>query len=273
MVLIFYLGGQPLMQFGDVREQLALAERARRFPRALMDVSGCLRASQAARTAIVKDREDTPILTGLTSRLTTLPSLEQEIDNAILSEDEIADRASAELAQIRRQIRSANERMRDKLNSMIRSSSFSKFLQDSIITMRGIATAFRSNRSAAPTCPVWCMTRASGAPCLWEPIAVVEMGNDLKQLRTKGAAGNPHASCRRCPIRSARTRMSCAIISTSSPGFRFRQRACCRGEMSAVLPKLNHRGYIKIIRGRHPLIDRDKVVPNSNLWLGTNSPR
>ncbi|NCB06242.1 MAG: endonuclease MutS2, partial [Clostridia bacterium] len=52
VVLISYLGGQPLIWFGDVREQLALAEKgAALSPRALMDVSGCLRASRAARTA------------------------------------------------------------------------------------------------------------------------------------------------------------------------------------------------------------------------------
>ena len=269
VVLISYLGGQPLIWFGDVREQLALAEKgAALSPRALMDVSGCLRASRAARTAIVKDREDTPILTGLTSRLTTLPSLEQEIDNAILSEDEIADRASAELAQIRRQIRSANERMRDKLNSMIRSSSFSKFLQDSIITMRGDRYCIPVKSECRANVPGLVHDQsASGATLFVEPIAVVEMGNDLKQLRAKEQQEitrilqalsdqiGPHAD---------ELRNNIDILTHLD--FAFAKGMLSR-EMSAVLPKLNHRGYIKIIRGRHPLIDRDKVVP-SNLWLG-----
>ena len=81
-VLIAYTGGQPLLWFGDVHEQLALAEKgAALSPKALLDVTGCLRASRAARTALVKDREDTPILTGLASRLTTLPAVEQEIND------------------------------------------------------------------------------------------------------------------------------------------------------------------------------------------------
>ena len=126
------------MAFPDVREQVTLAQKgACLSQRALLDVAACLRAARAARSALVRDREDTPILTGLATRLTALDGIENDISAAIISEEEIADRASAELHQIRRQIRSANERMRDRLSQMIRSSSFSKYLQDSIITMRG----------------------------------------------------------------------------------------------------------------------------------------
>ena len=137
-VLLSYLGGHPMMSFPDVREQVTLAQKgACLSPRALMDVAACLRAAKVTRAALVRDREDTPILTGFASRLTTLESVENDITAAIISEEEIADRASSDLFQIRRQIRSANERMREKLNQMIRSSSFAKNLQDSIITMRG----------------------------------------------------------------------------------------------------------------------------------------
>lgn len=76
-------------------------------PRALLDIAACLRATRAARSALVRDREDTPILTGLATRLTALDGIENDISAAIISEEEIADRASAELHQIRRQIRSA----------------------------------------------------------------------------------------------------------------------------------------------------------------------
>ena len=138
VVLLTYLGQNPLVSYPDVRESIARAQKgACLSPRMLLDVSAFLRAARAARSALVRDRDDTPILTGLASRLTVLERVETDINDAILSEEEIADRASTELYQIRRQIRGANERMRDKLNQMIRSSSFAKNLQDSIITMRG----------------------------------------------------------------------------------------------------------------------------------------
>ncbi|NLI19930.1 MAG: endonuclease MutS2 [Clostridiales bacterium] len=269
VVLIAYLGGQPLVWFCDVREQLSLAEKgAALSPRALLDVAGFLRAARAARTALVREREDTPILTGLASRLTPLPALEQEISDAILSEDEIADRASAELAAIRRQIRAANGRMRDKLNSMIHSATFAKYLQDAIITMRGDRYCIPVKAECRANVPGLVHDQSSsGATLFVEPIAVVEMGNDLKQLHAKEQQEiarilqalsekiGPHAE----PLRTN-------IDILNHLDFAFAKGLLAK-EMSAVLPRLNQRGYLRIIRGRHPLIDRDRVVP-SDLWLG-----
>jgi DNA mismatch repair protein MutS2 len=268
-VLISYLGGQPLVWFADVREQLSLAQKgAALSPKALLDVAGCLRAARAARTALVKDREDTPILSGLASRLTTLSVLENEIGDAILSEEEIADRASADLSQIRRQIRSANERMRDKLNQMIRSSSFSKYLQESIVTMRGDRYCIPVKAEYRANVPGLVHDQSStGATLFVEPMVVVELGNDLKQLRAKeqqeierillalSAQIAPHADELRNNI-DLLTRLDFAFA-----------KGLLAKDMSAVLPKLNRRGFLKLIRARHPLIDRERVVPIT-LWLG-----
>ena len=269
VILIAYMGGQPLVWFGDVREQLSLAEKgATLSPRALLDVAGCLRAARAARIALVKEREDTPILTGLASRLTTLPAVEQEINDAILSEDEIADRASVELSQIRRQIRSANDRMRDKLNAMIHSATFSKYLQDAIITMRGDCYCIPVKSEYRASVPGLVHDQsATGATLFIEPIAVVEMGNDLKQLRAKEQqeiARILQALSAQIAPHAVELRANIDILNHLDFAF---AKGLLAKEMSAVLPKLNQRGYIKIIRGRHPLIDRDTVVP-SDLWLG-----
>ena len=86
-VLLSYLGGQPLVAFPDVREQVTLAQKgACLSQRALLDVAACLRATRAARSALVRDREDTPILTGLATRLTALDGIENDISAAIISE-------------------------------------------------------------------------------------------------------------------------------------------------------------------------------------------
>ena len=87
-VLLSYLGGQPLVAFPDVREQVTLAQKgACLSQRALLDVAACLRATRAARSALVRDREDTPILTGLATRLTALDGIENDISAAIISEE------------------------------------------------------------------------------------------------------------------------------------------------------------------------------------------
>ncbi|MEA5013282.1 MAG: endonuclease MutS2 [Candidatus Limiplasma sp.] len=268
-VMLSFLGGQPLIAYGDVREQVTLAQKGAALgPRALLDVAGCLRAARAARTALVKEREDTPILTGLASRLTSLPSLEQEISNAILSEEEIADRASAELYQLRRQIRSANERMREKLNSMIRNATFSKYLQDNIITVRGDRYCIPVKQEYRSSVPGLVHDQSSsGATLFIEPMAVVEMGNDLKQLRAKEQV----EIARILQALSDQIAPHGEAIHTNIDLLTQLDLAFAKGllarEMSATLPKLNQRGYIKIVRGRHPLIDPQKVVP-SDLWLG-----
>ena len=184
VVLLTYLGQNPLVSYPDVRESIARAQKgACLSPRMLLDISAFLRAARAARSALVREREDTPILTGLASRLTVLERVETDINDAILSEEEIADRASTELYQIRRQIRGANERMRDKLNQMIRSSSFAKNLQDTIITMRGDRYCIPVKAECRANVPGLVHDQsASGATLFIEPMFVVELGNDLKQL-------------------------------------------------------------------------------------------
>ena len=269
VTLISYLGGHPLTFFPDVREQIKLAAKgACLSPRALLDVASCLRASKMARTSLVREREDTPILTGYASRITTLDSLENDITAAIISEEEIADRASSELFQIRRQIRSANERMREKLNQMIRSSSFAKNLQDSIITMRGDRYCIPVKAECRANVPGLVHDQsASGATLFIEPMFVVELGNDLKQLRAKEQleiARILQALSERIAPHAESLDLNISLLTHLD--FAFAKGMLSRS-MHAVLPKMNTRGYVKIIRGRHPLIDPEKVVP-SNLWLG-----
>lgn len=268
-VLLTYLGGHPLVAFPDVREQVTLAQKgACLSPRALLDVAACLRAARTARAALVRDREDTPILTGMASRLTTLDSVENDISAAIMSEEEIADRASSELFQIRRQIRSANERMRERLSQMIRSSSFSKYLQDSIITMRGDRYCIPVKAECRQNVPGLVHDQsATGATLFVEPMFVVELGNDLKQLRAKEQQEISRilqALSERIAPHGDSIFLNIELLTHLD--FAFAKGMLAR-EMRACLPKMNTRGYLRIIRGRHPLIEPDKVVP-SNLWLG-----
>ena len=136
-VILTYLGGSPLVEFSDVRPFLTMAEKgASLSPRSLIDIARSLTAARSARSALVTERENTPRVTGLASHLQTFRQLEDAINDAIISEEEISDHASPALADIRRHIRQANERVRDKLNEFIRNPNLQKFLQDTIITTR-----------------------------------------------------------------------------------------------------------------------------------------
>ena len=132
-----YHGGSPMAYFSDVSEYLQLAKVGSTLSmKALLTIAEGLRAARTVRNALVSDREDTRTLSAIASELATNRPLEEEIFNAILSEDEMADRASPELYDIRRRLRALNDRVRDRLNAIIRSSSLQKYLQDAIITMR-----------------------------------------------------------------------------------------------------------------------------------------
>ena len=268
-VVLSYLGGNPLMSYPDVRDPIRLSQKGSCLsPRSLLDISECMRAARTAKEALSKERDNTPILSGLAAGISTHELLENDIRDAILSEEEIADRASQELFQIRRQIRSANERMRDKLNQMIRSSSFAKNLQDSIITMRGDRYCVPVKAECRANVPGLVHDQSStGATLFIEPMFVVELGNDLKQLHAKEQQEiNRILQAFSDRIGPCAGLLLNDISLLTQLDFAFAKGALAR-EMRGVLPKMNDQGHIRIIRGRHPLIDPDKVVP-SNLWLG-----
>ena len=270
-VVLTYLGGTPMISFADVRASLHLAEIGSALsPRALLDIAACLRAARAARDALVTDRDNTPMLSANASRLSTNRTLEQAIADAILSEEEIADRASPELFAIRRKMRACNERVRERLNGMIHSPTTQKYLQEAIITMRAdryVLPVKQEYRSMVPG--IVHDQSATGATIFVEPMAVVEIGNELKQL----IASEKAEIERILRALSAQVAPDAAAIADNLAilaqlDFAFAKASLAR-EMMACEPKINDEGRIDIRRGRHPLIDPQKVVP-LDIRLGTD---
>ena len=268
-VVLQYIGGHPLTSFEDVRPAITMAEKgAALSPRALLQVAEMLRASRSARDTLCTDRDNTPLLTVRAAALTPMRSLEIDITTAILSEDEIADQASSELMNIRRHLRGATDRIKEKLNQMIHNPAIAKFLMEPIITVRNnryVIPVKAENRGSVPGLVHDQST--SGATLFIEPMAAVEMGNELKQWELKeqqeitrilaALSGElaPHAD-----------QLKADVERLAELDFIFAKGLLSR-RMLGITPKLNRDGYINIVRGRHPLIDPDKVVP-SNLWMG-----
>ena len=267
--VLAYSGGNPMAYFKDVREYLKLASvGATLSAKALLDVAEALKASRVVRAALVTDRENTPLLTEMGSRLSTNRSLEEEIFSAILSEDEISDHASQDLYDIRRHIRQINDRVRDKLNSLIRSSSMQKYLQDAIITMRNDRYVVPVKAECRQFVPGLVHDQSgSGSTLFIEPMAVVEAGNELKQWSAKEKQEIQRIlsdfSARAAPDAGLIAR-NLELLSNIDCIF---AKAMLGREMKAVPPKINREGRVNLRRARHPLIDPEKVVP-SNLWLG-----
>ena len=269
VAVLSYAGGNPLIGFQDVSEYLSLAEKGSTLsPKALLLVAETLRAARAARSSLVTDKENTPLITAMASRLQPLRQLETDITEAILSEEEISDRASPALMDIRRHIRQVNDRIRDKLNSMAHGAGYSKFLMESIVTVRGGRYVLPVKAEHRGDVPGLVHDQSStGATLFIEPLAVVEMGNELKEWHMKERDEIERilsALSQQVGDGSGLIAQNLAILANLD--FIFAKALMSR-DMDCVRPRMNDQGRINLVRVRHPLIPRDQVVPCS-LWLG-----
>ena len=268
-VILTYVGSHPMTGFEDVRPYLRLAEIGSALSmKALLAVAAFMRAGRVARSALVTERDNTPYITQLASGLNSFRQLEEDIEAAIISEDEMSDHASPELYDLRRKIRTANDKIRERLNSYIHNPNTQKYLQDFIITVRNgryVIPVKAECRGAVPG--LIHDQSATGATLFIEPMAIVEINNDLKELMGKEKQEIERilmSFTQQIAPECDSLRSNLTILSQLD--FAFAKAQLSRS-MRGVQPKLNDRGYLRIIRGRHPLLDPEKVVP-SDIWLG-----
>ncbi len=194
--------------------------------------------------------------------LTPLPHLDSEIKKTFISEEALADNASAELANIRRRIRVANTRVRESLQKFITSPSYTKYLQENIITQRSgrYVLAVRAECKNEIKGLVH-DTSASGSTVFVEPSVVVDLNNEIRILENEEAReiekilstlSSLVASASETLLLNYGIVLSLAVIFA---------RAEFSVSIKGTVPKLSEKAEVTLIRARHPLIDRDKVVP------------
>ncbi len=216
------------------------------------------------------EEDPTPIITSLAGWIFTHRDIEEDILNAIIGENEIADSASLELRNIRRKIVNKNQSIRSKLNQIITSSSYQKYLQDSLISIRGdrfvipVKSEYRSVIKG-----IVHDQSSSGATLFIEPMSVVEMNNELRKLRLD----EQEEIERILEELSQRVgEVSREIISNidvlSKLDFIF-AKGKLSIKMKGVTPKLNKNKQIRIVGGRHPMIPKESVVKNT-VYIGEN---
>ncbi|HPY94683.1 MAG TPA: endonuclease MutS2, partial [Clostridia bacterium] len=214
------------------------------------------------------EQERTPQLTALAARLEPQRQLERAITDALISEEEVADNASPQLADIRRHMRLANDRIRERLQAIAHGPQSSKYLQDSLVTMRNGRYVIPVRQEYRAMVPGLVHDQSSsGATLFIEPMAVVEAGNELKEWQAKERVEIE----RILALLSARVAEAADLIAENLDilielDFRFAKAALAR-RMRAIKPVINNRGYLKFVKVRHPLIPDDAVVP-CDLWLG-----
>ncbi len=212
--------------------------------------------------------EKYPMVQSLANSLYIHRDIEEEIHNAIISELEIADSASSELRNIRRRIIQKNQLIRSKLNTIISSTSYQKYLQDAIISMRGdrfvvpVKAEYRSMFAG-----IVHDQSSSGATLFIEPMSIVDMNNDLRQLKLQELEEIEKILAE---LSSKVGEVSRELISNqeilAKIDFIFAKGKLSL-QMKAIEPKLNKKQSFKIVDGRHPLLDKNEVVPNT-VYLG-----
>lgn len=188
--------------------------------------------------------------------------LEDKIKNAVVSEDEISDMASHELANIRRKIAQAGVRIRESLDKLIRSSEVQKSLRENIVTMRDgryvlpVKADFKGNVPGLVHA-----TSATGSTYFIEPISVVEANNDIKVLQGEEQdeidriIAELSADCAAYAEALSADYVTCAEINL------YFAKSNLGAKMRGCIPELSDDGVIDLKKARHPLIDKKKVVP------------
>lgn len=228
--------------------------------RELLDIAAVLRIARNVKAYGGKDEKT--CLDGFFRTLQGNRYLEDKITNAIVSEDEISDNASPELSQIRRHIRQASSKVRETLNKYVSSPNFSKYLQDALITQRGgrfVVPVKAEHKSDVPG--LVHDVSSSGATLFVEPMAVVNLNNELRELE----ASEQKEIERILSELSAESAGFAEGITTDSDTLVALDGIFARGklaaEMDAEEPIINDKGQLSLIMARHPLLERKSAIP------------
>lgn len=254
----------------DVSASLERADRGGSLqPKELLQIGGILRCTRSVKGYISEDDQET-VLDELFRALTPNKYLEDRILGAILSEEEIADTASPELADIRRHMRIQAGKIRDSLQKVISSPAYSKFLREPIITIRQGRYVVPVKSECKNDVPGLVHdVSATGSTYFVEPMSAVNANNALRELELKEkkeierilAELSAEAAAHAEDINLDYTMLVQLDVIFAKAKLAF--------QMRAWAPIMNDKGRVELRNARHPLIDPKKVVPIS-LRLGSD---
>ena len=267
--VIIRKGTLPIGELYDIEPLLYRARKGGSLTmKELLKILYNMKVTENVVSFLKKDLPHLSIIHGKSEVLVTFPRLRDKIDRSILSEDEMADSASPELARIRREMGRENEAIRAKLNNIVNSQTNRTYLQDSIVTMRdGRYVVPVKAEHRQKIAGIVHDQSGSGSTLFIEPQAIVEANNRLRELELMEKAEierilqelsdncaehfhdllNDHHILIDLDVIFAKGRLSV--------------------KMKAEEPVMDENYYLELKDARHPLIDPKKVVP-INVKLG-----
>ncbi|MGL4345966.1 MAG: endonuclease MutS2 [Cellulosilyticaceae bacterium] len=258
-------GRLPVGAIHDIRGALKRVEvGAVLSSHEILNINNVLRSARVLKRYYKEDEEDTsyPALAYHFETLETNPQLEHEINRCILGPDEYADDATPELAQIRKQIKSSHQKIRESLQNILHGSKFQDMIQEPIITLR-------QDRYCIPIKVEYKNAfkgivhdqSSTGATVFVEPSAVVELGNHLRVLFSK-----EHEEIEKilASLTNAIEPLTPYLIETFGRITELDvifAKAEFALKIDAREPKLNHKGIVRLKKARHPMLPKEHVVP------------
>ena len=256
-------GKPPLGAFYDIENALHLAKKGGTLTmRDLLQVLYNMNTARSMAGFLKSDLQEFPIVSGIRDVISIQRKLTDNIDRCIVSEDEMADGASAELRNIRRSIGRQNEALRAKLNQIISSAANRAMLQDAIVTIRQgryVIPVKQEHKARFPG--IVHDQSGSGATLFIEPQAIVNLNNELRELEL----------AEKVEMERILAELSAEVAECSSDLLNNQDLLVkldfifAKGKLAvkqkASEPAINTEGRIRMKDARHPLIDPQKVVP------------
>lgn len=256
-------GTPPFSAFKDINGHLRRAKSGGRLSlKDLLEVLSMLKQIKSLHDWYRHCEDTETDLDYLFSGLIPNDSLLQRLETSIVSEEELSDGASSELANIRRKIRQTSTKLRSTLDKMVKSASMQKCLQDAVIIMRDgryVLPVKSEYKGAVPG--LVHDTSSTGQTYFIEPMSIVDCNNDIRILESQEQEEIDRiiraltAECAMCADSIAEGWRVCTILNLYFAKSNF------AAKMKATAPVISDDGVIELKRARHPLIDPAKAVP------------
>lgn len=262
-------GTPPFSSFKDITSTAARAKSGAVISlRDLMDIAAMLRQIKGLSDWYGHCENMETELSYLFSRLKPNDWLLEKLERSIISDNEIADAASPELAAIRRKINRAGMQLRETLDKMIKNKTTQQYLQENSVTLRDgrFVLPVKSEHRGQISGLVH-DTSATGQTIFIEPMAIVEANNDIRILEGKEQEEIERIIRELCHDCGDYADILCENYKICVELNLYFAKSNLAAKLNCSLPEITNDGKINLKKARHPLLDKNKAVP-VNLSIG-----
>lgn len=256
----------PTIPLGGIRDVRATIKRAELGailePHELLAVGSMLYAARRIKGFFADLPVETPLLSLQADQIIVLRNIETIIEATVTEQGMIRDDASSELLKLRREIKQSQSRVKEKLDSILRSGEYQKYFQDALVTMRGDRYVIPIKQEFRNYFPgIVHDQSSSGATLFIEPMAIVNLNNDIKQL----IAAEKNEIERILTVVAGQIAKVARSLEENLAILAHLDFVFAKAKLSidlrAIQPIINQQGYVNLIQARHPLIAAQHVVP------------